>query len=361
MARFAFLLAVLVSSPDPASAYCLTKMTQGTSPYAKWVTTAPVTYRVSNNLTDPQLLAAIDAAFATWGAEVCSTLKLAKGAQFTPCFQTPCAANTLQFLQTSGHINVFWYKTATGYPSNPQYVAYMYITHDGAGTITNASIAINGFNYKWNGTGGSGPQMILDLQNAMTGFIGNVIGLDDSNVPGASMYPGLVFGDTSKRTLAQDDIDGLVYLYKATGCPAPPPPGANGCSVAPPPDAGPPSDGTAPSDGAAPGDGTSTTDAVSEASSSETSIITPDLLVVDDGTAKEDGTKTNDAAASDGPGKPEDAGTGETGLHDAAADRGPSYAPAAEGCCRVGHGRSGGLPGILLLALLLLLGHRRSR
>jgi hypothetical protein len=356
------LAAVLALSPDPASAYCLMKLTQGTSPYAVWNTTAPVTYRVSQNLTDPQLLAAIDAAFATWGAEQCSTLKLAKGAQFAPCFQTPCAANTLEFLQTSGHINVFWYSSATGYPSNPQYVAYMYITHDGAGKITNASIAINAFTYTWNATGGSAAQMILDLQNAMTGFIGNVIGLDDSNVPGASMYPGLVFGDTSKRTLAQDDIDGLVYLYQATGCPSPPPPGANGCSVAPPSDGGPSPDG-APSDGAVVGDGTAATDA---ASPSETSIIAPDSLFVGDGTTA-DGSAPEagvaeaglpDVGASDGPGQPGDAGVGET----AAGDRGAVYAPTADGCCRVGHGRAGtgALPGVLLLALLLFLGRLRT-
>jgi hypothetical protein len=94
--------------------------------------------------------------------------------------------------------------------------------------LNGASIAVNAFNVKWNATGGSSDT--FDVQNEMTALIGQVIGLEDSNVAGATMYPGLKYGDTSKQSLEQDDIDGLVYLYKVTTCPDPPPPGPSGCS-----------------------------------------------------------------------------------------------------------------------------------
>jgi hypothetical protein len=53
----------------------------------------------------------------------------------------------------------------------------------------------------------------MDLQNTATHEIGHVLGLDESTVPGATMYPTANTGDTDKQTLAEDDIDGVCELY----------------------------------------------------------------------------------------------------------------------------------------------------
>jgi len=386
--RTALAVLLVVLTSGQAGAYCLTQVS-GSSPYVAWSWT-PVQYRVSSNLTDAPLLGAIDAAFATWSAVSCSTLKLTKGAQFTPCLQQPCSTGTIEFTQSTGTINIFWYSSPTGYPTNPQYVAYMYFVHDGQGKIVGGSIALNAFNYKWNATGGSAALMTLDLQNELTAFIGHVIGLDDSNVPGATMYPGISYGDTSKRSLAQDDINALVYLYKVSSCPAPPAPGPSGCSTPPvTPDAGVP-DGPPAADLLPPPDLVKPPD-----------LVPPlDLVKPQDQNAKDlavkldskllDGPIVDSPGAGDGSGKLDaskldggkaDSKTGKDAATDAGStadmhqgdlsagdgvvdgqggDSGPLFPPTDDGCCRVGHGRDVERSGLLvLLTVGLLLWIRR--
>jgi uncharacterized protein (TIGR03382 family) len=217
----------------------------------------------------------------------------------------------------------------------------------------------------------------------MVAFIGRAIGLDDSNVLGASMAPNITFGDTSKRTLAQDDMDGLAYLYPVTspGCPAPPQPGSNGCSTPPSPDGG--IDAATSDSGSL--DAVATDAPVSEAGvdSTASDSIAPDSgadsaggdaapidgsadLVGGDHPLAADQTVSADqpitsgdhsSPAADGSTSWDLAGVPDLGT-------GPYQAPEGdEGCCRVSHARSTGAPFLLVLGLALLaaLGRRRGR
>ncbi len=210
-----------------ASAYCLKKVTGATKKYVAWKS-MPVTYRISSNLKDAKIRAAIDKAFTTWGSVKCSKLKFKKGADFTICKDAACKVFNNPSKST---IWVFWFTTTSGLckSSNPKlpYMSYTYFSHDNAGGFSGVSIGVNGAFYKWGTTGASS---VLDVQNELTNLIGGGIGLDDSKVAGATMENKIKYGDTSKRSLHQDDINGLVYLYKNPGCPSPPPPGSNGCS-----------------------------------------------------------------------------------------------------------------------------------
>jgi hypothetical protein len=204
-----------------AFAYCLNIPTGQTKPI-KW-TSIPVTYYVSDNMKDTAILGAIDKAFQTWEAVPCSTLAFKNGGSF--------AMSSVAFDKPDPYIYIFWYDAANkaAWPApNPAWASYVFTMFGMIQNFNGASIAINAFNVKWNATGGASDT--FDVQNELTRLIGQVIGLEDSTVPGATMYPGLNYGDTSKQTLAQDDIDGLVYLYKKAGCPDPPPPGPSGCS-----------------------------------------------------------------------------------------------------------------------------------
>ncbi|MCA9665415.1 MAG: matrixin family metalloprotease [Myxococcales bacterium] len=207
-----------------ASAYCLHKYT-GFKSFARW-TTIPVTYRVSSSLTDTALLAAIDAAFKTWENVPCSRLAFTKGASFD--------VNTTQFTSPPGNeIYVFWYPQALSskFPTQPQFAAYSFTGHNNNGGLSFGSIALNGFQYNWNATGGSAQSPgILDMQNEVIYLVGTVIGLTDSKNSAAAMNPNIKFGDTSRHTLHQDDIDAVTWLYaKDTTCMAPAP-GTDGCS-----------------------------------------------------------------------------------------------------------------------------------
>ena len=210
-----------------ARGYCLKKVIGATKPYVSWKT-MPVTYRISSNLKDAKILAAIDKAFATWAAVKCSKLKFKKGTPFTICKDAACKA----FTNPTKYIDVYWFTTTSALfknTANPKmpYMSYVYFSHDNAGGFSGVSIGVNGSGYKWSDTGTS---TTLDVQNEMTRLIGGGIGLDDSKVAGATMYNQIKFGDTTKRSLHQDDINGLIYLYKDKGCPSPPAPGSNGCS-----------------------------------------------------------------------------------------------------------------------------------
>jgi hypothetical protein len=203
----------------------------------------PVTYHVSDNLQDPATLAAIDQAFATWAAVACAELSFVNGGQFTMCTaadKTACPAGTVHFDHATAEIYVFWYDAAnaSAYPANPQFFASRMLWYGTSQDLVGASIAVNGFDYAWDTTGGNATT--LDVQNEMTALVGGVIGMAKSTVPGATMYPDTQFGDTSKRTLAQDDIDGVTYLYPDPSCPTPPPPDPS-CTAAS--DAGPGADG----------------------------------------------------------------------------------------------------------------------
>ena len=218
----------LTLASSEASGYCLKKVIGATKPYVSWKT-IPVTYTISSNLKDAKILAAIDKAFTTWGSVKCSKLKFSKIAAFTLCKDAACKV----FTNPTKHINVFWFNASssalfknTTTPTMP-YMSYTYFSHDNAGGFAGVSIGVNGFDYKWGTTGSTST---LDVQNEMTNLIGGAIGLADSKVAAASMYNQIKYGETSKQTLHQDDIYGLMYLYKDKGCPSPPPPGSNGCS-----------------------------------------------------------------------------------------------------------------------------------
>ncbi|MFP4600525.1 MAG: matrixin family metalloprotease [Persicimonas sp.] len=52
-----------------------------------------------------------------------------------------------------------------------------------------------------------------DLLNTLVHEVGHFIGLDHTPVSEATMYASAAEGETKKRTLEQDDIDGICYIY----------------------------------------------------------------------------------------------------------------------------------------------------
>lgn len=245
--------ALLLCAAD-ARAYCLLLVNK--SP-VKWKT-APVVYSVSSNVTDAKVLAAIDAAMKTWTSVACADLTAKKGASFPICTDAACAS-----FKKPKDIQVFWFtKTHPMFANaaNPKvpYLSSAYYFHDGKGGLTGYAIAINAADYKWDTNGGSASKAIFDVQNEMTAKLGEALGLEASKVKTASLHDKYSYGDTSKRALDTDDIQGITYLYLKSGCTSPPAPDATGCSkTAPAPDGGPPaSDGPVPQTDTGPaGDG----------------------------------------------------------------------------------------------------------
>jgi hypothetical protein len=91
------------------------------------------------------------------------------------------------------------------------------------GVIVDVDIELNGAGYVFttvdsppcsSGTVSRHPNCVAtDVQNTLTHEIGHFLGLDHVSVPDATMFSSAPIGETSKRTLYQDDIDGLCTIY----------------------------------------------------------------------------------------------------------------------------------------------------
>lgn len=223
MSRAVSLIALLGSSllaPSRAQGYCLQKF--ATLPgFVTWKQEVP--YYVSDNVTDPAIAAAIDAAFQAWAAVPCTTFRVRKAGTF--------ALGAQPFKGHGFGIYVYWHTTPDGYLVDPKFISHAFLSVEGEGDIVGGSIGVNAFSVSW---GTAGQPDAFDVQGEMTERIGQVIGLETSNAPTSVMSRTLRFADLEKRTLKTDDINALTFLYGGPGCATPPPaPGQDGC--APPP------------------------------------------------------------------------------------------------------------------------------
>ncbi|MBZ0119073.1 MAG: matrixin family metalloprotease [Sandaracinaceae bacterium] len=104
-----------------------------------------------------------------------------------------------------------------------------------SGEILDADMDLNAEHQYWTVTDVPG-MVATDVQNTVTHELGHVFGLGHSPDPDATMFFESAQGDLEKRTLAQDDIDGLCFMYPAgrgtPGAPLLSQPGlTSGCAV----------------------------------------------------------------------------------------------------------------------------------
>ena len=81
------------------------------------------------------------------------------------------------------------------------------------GEILDADMEINDWNFYFT-VSDNLEETVFDVQNAVTHEMGHVLGLDHSTDPEATMYYSADEHDLNKRTLEQDDIQGLCFIYK---------------------------------------------------------------------------------------------------------------------------------------------------
>jgi len=78
-----------------------------------------------------------------------------------------------------------------------------------SGELVDADIIVNEKHFVW---GDANPDL-NDLQNALTHEVGHLLGLAHSDDPEATMFASALEGETSKRTLSEDDVAGVASLY----------------------------------------------------------------------------------------------------------------------------------------------------
>ncbi len=101
---------------------------------------------------------------------------------------------------------------------DPNVLAYAFTWHkegsDSDGEIIHFDIEINSDHHTW---ATDGRADAYDLANAITHEFGHALGLDHSEDTEATMAPTVPIGETQKRDLNTDDLDGFDHLYPTGG------------------------------------------------------------------------------------------------------------------------------------------------
>ncbi|MBI5502965.1 MAG: matrixin family metalloprotease [Deltaproteobacteria bacterium] len=154
--------------------------------------------------------AAVQAGMDAWNVVPGSYFRFQSTAQATCCragYQREGAnANCISWREDS------W---PAEYP--PAGIGLTTITYDVAGgAILDADIELNGVGFQFGTTCATG---LADVQNTVTHEAGHMLGLDHTDVPGATMRSRSYPGDCDLRSLEADDTAGLVTIYPSASDP----------------------------------------------------------------------------------------------------------------------------------------------
>lgn len=164
----------------------------------KW-NAADATYLVNTSKGPSESLSAIQDAMQTWTDVPTSNFTfIYGGATKKKTHGINDGKNIVTFGQLSAGTvaeNSFWYYTTSG-------------------EIIDSDVRFNTY-YEWSTTGSADA---FDVQNVSTHEHGHSLCLADlynASDSGKTMYGYVSYGETGKRTLHQDEIDGVTYLYPA--------------------------------------------------------------------------------------------------------------------------------------------------
>lgn len=176
----------------------------------------PIVYHIHKDCYKPiereKCKEAVVKSFNEWETPDCTTLRFERGED------TEEARGSFNSLDIKSNKNIIvWYYN--NWPYEPNGVALTTVTYDDkTGKIYDADIELNGYYYRFDVVEKT-PSTYTDIQNTITHEIGHMIGLDHVFEPESVMYPTAKAGEIKKRSLSQDDIDGVCAIYKnESGC-----------------------------------------------------------------------------------------------------------------------------------------------
>lgn len=147
------------------------------------------------------------------------------GASFAPWFSQDCASLALEYQgltsvdevgyddDAARNLNVVMWKEDWPYDGASSAYALTSVTFNPkTGIIADADIELNGEYFTYTDTD-EDSATIVDVRNTLTHEVGHFIGLDHSSVLGATMFAMAPEGELDKRTLHEDDVEGLCDIY----------------------------------------------------------------------------------------------------------------------------------------------------
>jgi len=159
----------------------------------------------SGDVDDGSDIDAIIASLETWNAVECTPFTLIWGGLTN--------MEWIGYTSYGGNANIIIFHEE-GWPYDQRPVAFTSVTYNPmSGVIFDADIEMNAEDYEFTAGGPDKDLGDIDIQNTITHEAGHIIGLDHSDKVVATMYDWSTFGETQKRTLDEDDQDGLCALY----------------------------------------------------------------------------------------------------------------------------------------------------
>ncbi len=229
---FAGCLILVLLSMLPASAFAY-KQTMTCTPYGAYACNAGevpkpvhwpktcVSYRINDAGTtnadvpaglNDDLVTAITWSFDQWNQVDCSAMQMS--------YDGPTSNSAAEFNTGSGakNINLVVFRDTTwDSVASPQTFALTSVTFNPkTGIIGDADIEINSQYFPISVVDPPESDHV-DLRNTLVHEVGHFIGLDHVDNPNSTMYYAADVGDTDKRSLAQDDIDGICHIYPTGG------------------------------------------------------------------------------------------------------------------------------------------------
>ena len=198
---------LIVILPQPAVAWVHSTTSKGVGIY--WPDPCLEVYineRGYSGLEDNSEFDAIIASMKTWNEVDCSSVSLR--------YAGDTNLEITGYANEKPSVNVILFRESDWpYPNRP--VAYTAVTYNpNTGIIIDADIELNAEDYAFTTT----PELEswkIDIQNTITHELGHVVGLDHPPLPEVTMFEHAGPGETLKRSLHEDDIEGLCTLYPA--------------------------------------------------------------------------------------------------------------------------------------------------
>ncbi len=156
----------------------------------------------------------IKASFDTWNGVACQDLKLVYGGRTDD-----------DRAATDGKANIVVFRDDEWrYVSKTAFAITSVTYNPDTGLIVDADVEMNAFYHTFT----IGDQAVnIDIQNTITHEVGHFVGLDHAPENAATMFASAAVGETLKRSLESDDIEGVCSIYptdaRTEACTAPPP------------------------------------------------------------------------------------------------------------------------------------------